>query len=658
MGAQFGKAKRLMLAALFCAVAGGSFAETMQYSYDTMQRLTRVQHGDGTTIDYVYDNLGNRLVKTTTLAGAPSNQPPAAVTNPGIANGLTNVLTTGAVLSWSPAVDPDSGDSVVYFIYFGTSPTPPLAYSGWTTNWSPGHLRGLTTYYWQIVARDSQNNQTASPVWSFTTENEPPVADFTASPVNGWAPLIVTFTDRSFDTDNAIVSRQWDFDNNGTVDSTNRNPTFTYTNPGDYTVTLTVRDEAAAATTKTNLVHVVGSGIVDLSPLGLNVQSAGPSYRQLTVVYSVTNQGTVSLSGVWQWADTFYISTNAVLDGQATQIGTFYENQTLPAGTVYTRTNVVTIPDVAAQNYYLFLKADGQNQIGELSEGNNVVVVPLTNNLPDLVTTSLSVSGEAVAGQSIQVTCAVINQGYLPIDADWYDSIYLSVNPTWEPSDTQISAVHINLDLGPGDGYSSTNTVTLPAWPPGDYYLIARADANNWLVELNEVNNAIAIPITLSVPVVVSGPDVAPVSVDVQGVAQSGRSVSVVTIVTNCGPGVASSSSGYWSDRLYLSTNAVWDAGEDYLLGSYSHSGTLANGGTYAQTNTVTLPSGLGSGTYYLILQADYNNNLAESVETNNVLAIPVTLVLPDLAPVSLSTEGVPQAGRPLTVTYAVTNQG
>ena len=102
------------------------------------------------------------------------------MSNPSVENGVTNVPTT-ATLSWSPAVDPNSGDSVVYFIYFGTSPTPPLAFSGWATNWSPGHLRGLTTYYWQVVARDSHNAQTASPVWSFTTGNEPPVADFVAS---------------------------------------------------------------------------------------------------------------------------------------------------------------------------------------------------------------------------------------------------------------------------------------------------------------------------------------------------------------------------------------------------------------------------------------------------------------------------------------------
>ena len=173
------------LTAIFCASAP-CLAETLQYGYDSMQRLTRVTHPDGTTIDYDYDALGNRLMKTTTLPGGPSNQPPAAVTSPNPVNNTTNVPTT-PLLSWNRAVDPNSGDSVVYFIYFGTSPTPPLVFSGWTTNCSPGKLRGFTTYYWYVVARDSHNAQTASPVWSFTTGATPPAPDFTATPTSGWS---------------------------------------------------------------------------------------------------------------------------------------------------------------------------------------------------------------------------------------------------------------------------------------------------------------------------------------------------------------------------------------------------------------------------------------------------------------------------------------
>ncbi|MCX6925400.1 MAG: PKD domain-containing protein, partial [Verrucomicrobia bacterium] len=475
------------------------------FSYDSLGRLLQERFADGTTIDYVYDALGNRLMKATTLAGAPSNQPPAAVTNPSIATGTTNV-PTASTLSWSPAVDPNSGDSVVYFIYFGTTPNPPLAFSGWTMNWSPGKLHGWTTYYWQVVARDSHNAQTPGPVRNFTTGNEPPVADFVASPTNGTTPFTVSFTDCSSDPDDAVVSWQWDFDNNVTLDSINRNPTFTYTNPGDYTVTLTVRDEAQAPTTitKSNLIHVVGSGIVDLSPLGLSVQSAG-SYRHLTVVYSITNRGTVSLSGVWQWADACYISTNATLDTQSSQVGIFYETQTLPAGAVYFRTNVVTIPDVVAQNYYLILKADAQNQIGELSEANNIWAIPLAGILPDLSAGNLASSGTAVSGQSIQARYSVTNRGTLGLEAMWNDTFYFSSNAVWDAQDTTLASVSMNQALAAGASYSATNTLTLPRWPAGNYFLLLRADDNNYIVESNETNNSVAIPITITTPDLAAG---------------------------------------------------------------------------------------------------------------------------------------------------------
>jgi len=132
--------------------------ETADYSSDRLSRVSNVEHIPGISSCCFYDALGKRLLKSTTLAGVPSIQPPAAVTNPSIANGVTNVRTT-STLSWSPAVDPNSGNAVVYFIYFGTSPTPPLVFSGWTTNWSPGKLSRLTTCYCQVVARDSHNAQ-------------------------------------------------------------------------------------------------------------------------------------------------------------------------------------------------------------------------------------------------------------------------------------------------------------------------------------------------------------------------------------------------------------------------------------------------------------------------------------------------------------------
>lgn len=40
-----------------------SFAETMHYSYDELDRLEKVQYPDGTTIGYSYDNVGNRFIQ-------------------------------------------------------------------------------------------------------------------------------------------------------------------------------------------------------------------------------------------------------------------------------------------------------------------------------------------------------------------------------------------------------------------------------------------------------------------------------------------------------------------------------------------------------------------------------------------------------------------
>lgn len=41
------------------AVAGG-----VTYSYDKLSRLTQVTYGDGTTITYTYDRVGNRISET------------------------------------------------------------------------------------------------------------------------------------------------------------------------------------------------------------------------------------------------------------------------------------------------------------------------------------------------------------------------------------------------------------------------------------------------------------------------------------------------------------------------------------------------------------------------------------------------------------------
>ncbi len=88
-----------------------------------------------------------------------------------------------------------------------------------------------------------------------------PLAEFTASPMAGPAPLAVAFTDLSL---RGPTSWQWDFDGNGTTDSTLRSPTHTYTAAGIYTVSLTVVNGSGQdSVTKESYIHVAATSGTD-----------------------------------------------------------------------------------------------------------------------------------------------------------------------------------------------------------------------------------------------------------------------------------------------------------------------------------------------------------------------------------------------------------
>lgn len=80
----------------------------------------------------------------------------------------------------------------------------------------------------------------------------------TASPTNGSAPLTVTFTPDA-NTDNAILTYEWDFEGDGTYDrseTVGRDQTFTFTTPGDYNATLRVTDNQGEQVTGTVAISV------------------------------------------------------------------------------------------------------------------------------------------------------------------------------------------------------------------------------------------------------------------------------------------------------------------------------------------------------------------------------------------------------------------
>jgi cytochrome c len=81
------------------------------------------------------------------------------------------------------------------------------------------------------------------------SNNQAPTAVATSDVDSGVTPLTVKFSSMgSADKENQPLTFQWDFQSDGTVDSTMANPTFVYTQPGLYKAKLTVSDGMATAT--------------------------------------------------------------------------------------------------------------------------------------------------------------------------------------------------------------------------------------------------------------------------------------------------------------------------------------------------------------------------------------------------------------------------
>ncbi|SNR53418.1 hypothetical protein SAMN06265371_104374 [Lutibacter agarilyticus] len=80
------------------------------------------------------------------------------------------VAGTSTTLSWT-ASDVDTGDTLTYDVYFGTT-NPPTTKEGSniTANSLSVNLSGTTTYYWKVVVKDDKGGQTIGQIWDFKTD--------------------------------------------------------------------------------------------------------------------------------------------------------------------------------------------------------------------------------------------------------------------------------------------------------------------------------------------------------------------------------------------------------------------------------------------------------------------------------------------------------
>ena len=128
---------------------------------------------------------------------------------------------------------------------------------------------------------------------AFTTVNaQLPIANFTASPLAGCAPLVVQFQDLSSGTP---TSWSWDFGNGNT--SAKQNPAATYLVSGSYTVTLTVKNANGTNTlTRTQYITVYEAPTINF--IASQTTGCFPLNVQFT---DNSNPGAGNTNAGWFW---------------------------------------------------------------------------------------------------------------------------------------------------------------------------------------------------------------------------------------------------------------------------------------------------------------------------------------------------------------------
>ena len=275
--------------------------------------------GNGEAVKSSYITVTDVVTPTPTTTQPPAHTVPAV---------SASVSGNTVVMNWDRIADSDlSGYKVVVSKNNPNPAYPGDGYMFWITDRETitatlsasdaynggdfgGHLVPGETYYFSVTALYNDNAKVAGNVVQLTfpntvvptptttieptpttTQDPAPVADFTADQTSGTAPLSVQFTDAST---GQVADYAWDFNNDGTIDSTEKNPTYTYADAGTFTVKLTVTGASGSDDeTKTNYITATPGPTPTPIPAPVAQFSGVPTsgYAPLTVQFTDESTG-------------------------------------------------------------------------------------------------------------------------------------------------------------------------------------------------------------------------------------------------------------------------------------------------------------------------------------------------------------------------------
>lgn len=400
-------------------------------------------------------------------------------------------------------------------------------------------------------------------------------------------------------------------------------------------------------------------------PNAVAAPNTGQTGQSIVVSWTVQNQG--AFDAAPSWFDGVYLSQDQTLNTETdTLLASVFRNSSLGPGLTYNAAANVTLPSCISGTYYLFVLSDSRRQIFEFdpkqnAENNNTSQpreIAVSNAAPDLFVTSVSSPTTGNAGQPVNVSWTIANQGAgSTVRTQWTDRIYLSPTQVLNSSTAiLIGSFQRNGALNNGESYVQTENLTIPHTAQGNYFVIVLTDANGEIEECanNENNTGTrAEPLTVNN----SLPDLIVQNAAVQSNFTGGQTVNVNWTIANNGTIPANNPT--WGDAVYFSTDETL-GNDDQRLVTTPTTGPLTVGDTYNRQAQAVLPVA-APGNYFLIVQTDYLNNVFEGQGENNnqrTVLLPIEVPAVDLTVTAVNAPESTFSGQNMTVDWTIINNG
>ncbi|MCA3585183.1 MAG: S8 family serine peptidase [Methylocystis sp.] len=249
---------------------------------------------------------------------------------------------------------------------------------------------------------------------------------------------------------------------------------------GAYHVILLAGDDLPYETARADNLSVaqqtmlIREAHVDLQVVSTTAPTSAAFNEATSISYTVKNNGPDNIARR-TWHDRVFLSTNAELDSDDTQLATVRQDRALDAGASYTAEVTAPLQGITPGTYYVIVAADFADSLNETNEANNVLAAepPLDAAMPALgygatATASLPQSGamlyyrlQVPAGEAFRVTLDGTG-------TDGAAALYVAFNRIPKPGNADHSGVV---------GYTLDQTIVVPQTEAGIYYIAVRGEA-------------------------------------------------------------------------------------------------------------------------------------------------------------------------------------